>query len=223
MNPVSAVELVEQNLCPKNKLIMKYHLLGKLPLDSVEFFKREILKRKSSNIPYQWIQFDEYLNGEFLKIFTNCELKIQISADGLRPIQKAFYSDPGHGFRIHKDGLRCQSALNIAVSCNPDDWVRWYDEDYINDRYQSVTKTNVFKAKGSSRDVVIEEYETVPYVEELHNQIGDVYVLDVDSYHSFKCNGDEPRIVIQTKFDGFPKLEAIYNSLSKNSFSNLIK
>lgn len=201
---------------------MKYHLLGKLPANTVEFFLNEILKRKVPNNPYQWIQFDDFLNGEFLKIFTNTELKIQRSEDGSRPIQKAFYSDPGHGFRIHKDGLRCQSALNIAISCNSGDWVRWYDEEYINSRYTLNTRNNIFGQGKSSRDINERDYETIPYIEELHNEVGDVYVLDVDSYHSFKCNGNKPRIIVQTKFSGFPKLETIYKSLKENSFSNLI-
>jgi len=108
---------------------MKYNKLGKLPIETVNFFLEEILKRKQPNMDYQWIHFDEYLNDKFLQIFTNTELKIQYSENKNRPVQKAFYSEPGHGYRIHKDGFKCQSALNIAVSCNPGDWVRWYDDE----------------------------------------------------------------------------------------------
>lgn len=196
---------------------MKYLKLGKLPKETIDFFLVEIIKRKHPNMPYQWIHFDEYLNNEFLKLFTNTELKIQRS--NIRPIQKAFYSDPGHGYRIHKDGFKCQSALNIAVSCNADDWVRWYDEDYINNISTLEYSTKV----GKSRDTDIYQYENVPFIEELRNEIGDVYVLDVDTYHSFKCIGDKPRIIIQTKFENFPNFETIKQSLSNNSFSNLLK
>ena len=44
-------------------------------------------------------------------------------------VQKAFYSAPGSGFKIHRDGHCCNSALNIAISCNGSDWVRWYDDE----------------------------------------------------------------------------------------------
>ena len=197
---------------------MKYNKLGKLPIETVNFFLEEILKRKQPNIDYQWIQFDDYLHNEFLKIFTNTELKIQWSADKTRPTQKAFYSAPGHGFRIHKDGFKCQSALNISISCNPADWVRWYDEDYIN----SISTIEYSNKLGESRNTAIKEYENINFVEELHNEIGDVYVVDVDTYHSFKCLGSKPRIVIQTKFENFPNFETVKESLMKNSFLNLI-
>ena len=195
---------------------MKYLKLGKLPKETIDFFLVEILKRKQPNIPYQWIHFDEYLNNEFLKLFTNTELKIQRSET--RRVQKAFYSDPGHGYRIHKDGFNCRSALNIAISCNADDWVRWYDEDYIN----SISTLEYSIKLGKSRNTNIYDYENIPFIDELRNEIGDVYALDVETYHSFKCIGNKPRIIIQTKFDGFPNLSTIKESLIKNSFSNLI-
>ena len=195
---------------------MKYQRLGKLPKETIDFFLNEILKRKKPNISYQWIQFDEYLNNEFLKIFSNTELTIQYSERGR--VQKAFYSDPNHGYRIHKDGFNCKSALNIAISCNSDDWVRWYDEDYIN----SISTLEYSNKLGKSRNTNIYNYENVPFLEELHNEIGDVYALDVETYHGFKCIGDKPRIIIQTKFDGFPSFSEINESLSKKSFNNLI-
>jgi len=197
---------------------MKYKKLGKLPTETIDFFLVEILKRKKPNMPYQWIHFDKYLNYEFLKIFTNTELKIQWDENKNKPIQKAFYSDPGHGFRIHKDGFQCNSALNVTVSCNPGDWVRWYDEQYID----SISKIDYSDKFGKSRNTSILDYENIPCVEELHTEVGDVYVLDVNTYHSFKCIGDNPRIILQTKFEGFPVLDTIDKSLSKNSFSNLI-
>lgn len=200
---------------------MNYYKLGKLPNEIVSFFRDEILKRKKENIPYQWIHFDKYLNDEFFKIFINENLIVQKTFDNTRLVQKAFYSDPGHGFRIHKDGIRCKSALNIAISCNSGDWVRWYDENHINTIGSLVVKKD--KKYSTSRDIDIIDYENVAYIDELKTEVGDVYVLDVDKYHSFKCNGLSPRIVIQTKFDGWPDLETIYQTLKEKSFLNLIR
>ena len=110
--------------------------------------------------------------------------------------------------------------MNISISCNPDDWVRWYDEDHINSistvKYLNSNKT------GETRYTAIKEYENINFAEELHNEVGDVYIVDVDTYHSFKCLGNKPRIVIQTKFENFPNFETVKESLMKNSFSNLI-
>jgi hypothetical protein len=202
---------------------MKYYKLGKLPIDAVNFFYDELIKRKLPNTPYQWIQFDQSLHLEFLKIFTNTELRVQRSFDKVYPVQKAFYSEPGYGFRIHKDGIKCRSAVNIVISCNKTDWVRWYDEDYINGLAATEINTNIMKnSHGASRSVNVVNYEEVKFTEELHNEIGDVYAINVDTYHSFKCVGDNPRIIIQTKFENFPDIETITKSLIKNSFSNLV-
>ena len=194
-----------------------YKKLGKLPIDIIENFKNQLMKLKNSNVPYQWIQFNKNLNNYFNSIFINTELKIQYDSENDRYIQKAFYSDPGHGFRIHRDGLYCRSALNIAISCNDTDWVRWYDDNIIND-LNVETET----VESRSRNLKIYNYENIQYIEELHTEIGDVYVLDVDSYHSFKCNGPNPRIIIQTKFSGYPDFQTINKSLTQTSFNNLI-
>lgn len=199
---------------------MKYYKLGKLPIDTVNFFRDEIIKRKLPNTPYQWIQFDQSLHLEFLKIFTNTEFRVKRSVDRMYPVQKAFYSEPGYGFGIHKDGINCRSAVNIVISCNKTDWVRWYDEDYINSLAATEINTNIIY--GASRNVNIVNYEEVEFTEELHNEIGDVYALDINTYHSFKCIGTNPRIIIQTKFEKFPDVETITKSLIKNSFSNLL-
>jgi hypothetical protein len=198
-----------------------YKKLGKLPIEVVEFFKKELLNLKEPDKPYQWIQFDQNLNKYFLGIFFNTELKVQYDLIKNRYVQKAFYSEPGHGFRIHRDGVKCKSALNIAISCNETDWVRWYDNKMIENLSKPIEETNNPKF-GLSRNVDIDNYENVPYIDQLHNEIGDVYALDVDTFHSFKCLGPEPRIIIQTKFANFPTFQTIVDSLNRNSFSNLI-
>lgn len=198
---------------------MKYKKLGKLPPETIEFFKRELLARKTDG-NYQWIQFDEYLNDKFREIFSNTELRVQYDTTKNRLVQKAFYSEPGHGFRIHRDGSQCRSALNIAISCNDTDWVRWYDDSVIAGLADTVNVTNN-PGYGFSRNCDILEYEEVPYTHELHNEVGDVYALDVETFHSFKCNGTQPRIIIQTKFSGFPAFDTVAESLSRNSFKNI--
>lgn len=194
-----------------------YKKLGKLPNDIIDNFKNQLLKLKKTNNPYQWIQFNKNLNNYFNSMFINTELKIQYDSENDRYIQKAFYSEPNYGFRIHRDGIMCKSALNIAISCNDSDWVRWYDNEVIN-RLNVETKT----VESRSRNLEIYDYENIKYVEELHTEIGDVYVLDVDTFHSFKCNGLNPRIIIQTKFDKFPSYETLLKSLEQSSFNNLI-
>lgn len=205
------------------EISMKYRILGKLPLHTVDFFRKEILTRKSSNKPYQWIQFDEFLNNEFFKIFSNTELKVQYDPERRRYIQKAFYSDPGHGFGPHRDGHQCMSALNIAVSSNDSDFVRWYDSELINELSEITHTNNLDDGGGRSRNSNIVDYDDIPYTDEFRPEIGHVYALDVDAFHSFKCGGPEPRIVIQTKFSNFPDVETLAESLIRSSFHTIIK
>lgn len=206
---------------------MNYFKLGKLPNDTIEFFKEEIYKRRDPNRNYQWVEFDNSLNQAFMEIFENKDLDVMWDPYNNKWIQKAFFSAPGHGFKIHKDGTRCRSALNIAIQANDLDWTRFYDDDYIN----SISKTelnlnsgkNAGNTVGSSRNVDIEEYEDIEYVDELKTETGDVYLINVDKFHSFKCNGPNDRIIIQTKFKGFPDFNTIYETLKKKSFKNLIQ
>jgi len=79
------------------------------------------------------------------------------------------------------------------------------------------------RSRKRSRDVDIFDYEQVPFIEEQKNTVGDVYVVNTDVYHSFKCVGTVPRLVLQTKFEGYPDFETVRKSLLKRSFSNLIK
>jgi hypothetical protein len=204
-----------------------YKILGSVPPEFINFFLNKVNERKTDQ-SYQWIQFDDELLTYFLKYFENTELTVQRSFDHSHPIQKVFYSAPGHGFRIHKDGIRCKSALNIALSSNPSDWVRWYDDTHINDltttvEYNNLNGTLNNAPRGLSRDTQIYEYENVKYIDQFSPQIGQVYTIDVDTFHSFKCNGPLPRIILQTKFENFPSFEYITESLNNKSFSNIIK
>ena len=194
-----------------------YKKLGKLPQETIDFFREEIFKRKTDQ-SFQWIKFDEFLYSEYLKIFENTELEIQYFQN--RPVLKAFYSENGYGATVHKDGTQCQSALNIAISCNPTDIVRWYDDEIIDSvphNYKVTTKSQF----GQSRNTNIKDVTNIPYLDEIHTEIGDVYILDVNTYHSFQCVGNLPRIVIQAKFKGFPTLSQITPLLTKTSFKNL--
>jgi hypothetical protein len=193
-----------------------YYKIGKLSDTVVDNLRSEIEKLKT-NENYQWIKFNNNIQEIFSEIFSNNKLKIQTKNNG-ENVQKVFYSMPGHGFRIHKDGIRCRSALNIAISSNPSDWVRWYDEVYI----EKISRCNVTDSSrynfGLSRNIDIREYENIPFEDELRVETGDVYILDVDKYHSFKCNGPNARIIMQTKFENFPSLEDLNKQISIDNF-----
>lgn len=206
---------------------MNYWYLGKLQQPVIDFFLEEIYKRRDPTRWYQWVQFDDFLNNEFMKIFDNRELEVSYDPNSKSWIQKAFFSQPGHGFRIHKDGVRCKTALNIALQCNDSDWVRWYDDKHINSLSKSVTSMTSGKVSGGtvgeSRNVEIQEYENIEFIEERKTSTGDVYLVNTDVYHSFKCNGPKDRVIIQTKFKGYPNIQTVKEKLEKTSFNCFIR
>lgn len=194
-----------------------YYKIGKLPDTVVNDFKLEIEKLKTNN-NYQWIKFNNRMHKLFSEIFSNDILKIQTKDNG-ENVQKVFYSMPGHGFRIHKDGARCKSALNIAISSNTSDWVRWYDEELIKNISKCTLVNSERNNYGLSRNTDIHKYDIIPFEDELRVESGDIYILNVDKFHSFKCNGPNPRIIMQTKFENFPSLEELNNRISVNNFN----
>ena len=206
---------------------MFYKRLGKLPDDTILYLKQEVLKRrKKLDEVYQHIHFDYKLMEEFLEIFSNDELTIS-EAPAMRdlparPVMKVFYSPVMSGFGIHKDGIRDKSALNIALSSGIEDWVRWYDDESI----LKLMERNVLSAVGPggahSRDSHLPEYENIPYLEELRVETGDVYAVNTDIFHSFKCLGNSPRMILQVKFKENLPIEDLVDKLSKKSFVNLI-
>ena len=199
---------------------MHYKLLGKLPEHVISQLAEMILSRKKNIKGFQRIEFTDEIYNYLADLFVNTELKLQRTKDKSRWVQKAFYSDTGYVYPIHKDGLKCMSALNIAVASNQGDWVRWYADEEILPRSDL---TVVSQDIGSTRNSKIIDIESIPFVEEFYPTTGDVYALDVDSFHTWKCNGPGPRIIVQTKFEEFPNFDHIARSLSIASFKYLIK
>jgi hypothetical protein len=195
-----------------------YYKLGKISADVISALKKEVDQLKTAD-NYQWIAANDKISKIFFDIFSSNELKIQKKLSG-ELVQKVFYSDPGHGFKIHKDGVKCKSALNIAISSNSSDWVRWYDEAYIEKIVSCNVTDNSRNKFGLSRNIDINEYEDIPFQDELKVETGDVYILNVDRYHSFKCNGPNARIIMQTKFENFPTLEDLHKKISIDNFKN---
>jgi hypothetical protein len=193
-----------------------HKVLGRLPDRVIDHFRDLILSKKQNVVGFQRIEFDDKLTNYFLSIFINQELIIQTSADGKRKIQKAFYSDSGVNYPIHKDGSECRSALNIAIDCNDSDWVRWYDNDLIT---SMVGEPKVQAGpRGTSRNTSLIDNDNIEFLEQYIPNRGEVYIVDVNTFHTWRAYGTSPRIIIQTKFKGFPDFNTLVESLSKSSF-----
>ena len=206
----------------------KHHLLGTLPEKTVEQLKIMILNLKDPNNhdKFQRIEFNEQLIN-YLKTIIISDLEVQKNVDnmGTRWIQKAFFSSPDYVYPIHRDGLKCRSALNIIVDCNPDDWTRWYIDSAVDEQTKkmiTIEKSNGISSRETDlpRDII----ETLEYDDQFHGKPGDVYLINVDSFHTWYCSGPNDRIVIQTKFRGYPTfdnlIELFVDKFTDSNFIN---
>ena len=196
---------------------MIYYKLGKLNEVVVQEMLQAILLKSEPSKGYHWIEFDDNLNQMWNNIWKNKELKVQRWND--KWIQKAFYSPVGKGWKIHKDGINCKLALNISLQSNDSDWVRWYDEEFIN-QVANIDMSKGNQGKGHSRNIPIDEYHDLPFIEELKVEDGDVYLVNTDVFHSFYCGGPKDRVIVQTKFEGNPDWDTVLESVKKENFSH---
>ena len=202
---------------------MNYKLIGRLPIETVNFFKEEILKIKDETKKFQWIYLNYKLNFEFIKIFENGILEPIFDKNKNRFEQKAFYVPSEKGYMIHKDGVDDKVALNIALSCNENDWVRWHDDKLVYEQGDVPVTYSYKQGYGSSQNAVnIKDYENFPYTDQIRNRVGDVYIIKTDVFHSYKCSGPNDRLILQTKFKGNPTFETVCEQLTTKNFKNLI-
>jgi hypothetical protein len=195
-----------------------HKLLGTLSIEIIEQLKSMILKHHNDKTTkkFQRIEFDEEILN-YLNTIIITDMKVQKRIDG-KYVQKVFYSDSKFVYPIHKDGIKCRSALNIVLQCNDDDWTRWYDDDLILE--QSELQSLKFANGNSSREtsLPVDVIENMQFVEEFKSKVGDVYIIDVNTFHTWKCSGPNPRIIIQTKFDDFPTFTEL---CSRITFDNI--
>jgi hypothetical protein len=194
---------------------MNYHLLGRLPPEKLQTIKQIVLSKMK---PVAWqVIYDDALQIEFAKIFNNST--IEIDAGGKN--QKVFVAAPGHIYGIHKDGVDKKSALNIAIQCNETDWVRWHSDQAVEIAGGKLTVFNDQKYQ-MSREITVDNVEQVPYIEQVNTREGDVYLINTDVFHSFKCVGNSYRFILQTKFAGNPSFDELINRINQNNFADII-
>lgn len=199
---------------------MFYKQLGILPEYIVDDLESMIMDLHSKDeTGFQRIEFDQKIINKLKNLFKDVKLTIQKNHQGIL-VQKAFYSDSGITYPIHRDGFRCMSALNIAIRTNDNDWVRWYDSNLIDQLGQTNSQTN--SQGNSTRNTDIKNIESVNYLCEFRPQKGEIYLINVDRFHTWHCGGPDYRLVIQTKFEGFPDIETVYKSVNEDTFKSIL-
>lgn len=187
---------------------MNYKLLGSISPNILANIRLNIKSRRNLTKSFEAL-FPEHVEQFYRDIFP-AEFRQLIEHS------KVFVTSPGCSYPIHKDGYDKKCALNVAIDCDPADWVRWYNvEDILSAGGTEYLDQGKYHngAQFYSRNVRIDNFENVPYIEEAHNQVGDVYLVNTDVYHAFKNNGTTDRLIIQTKFKDNPSIEEVYNTV----------
>lgn len=184
---------------------MNYKFLGSISPSILDNIRLNVTSRRNLNKQFEVI-FPEHISQFYYTLFP---LEFQSIVEH----SKVFVTAPGYAYPIHKDGYDRKCALNVVIDCNPSDWVRWYTTDNIIAAGGIETLEHGYYHDGTeyhSRNVKIKNVESVQPIEEIHNQVGDVYLVNTDVYHTFKNNGNSDRLIIQTKFKDNLSIDEVY-------------
>lgn len=188
-----------------------YKNLGKFDKKTLVNLKSIATKIQHSDSPAVWQYFPE-IENYLLYLLGEQKLKIAKDDNNLSSI-KLFISEKNHGMGLHKDGLKNKTAMNICISSNQNDWIRWFDDD-IEACYEKEISSRFGGKILASRNLLCDDWRTLDkHIFQCCPEPGDLYLVNTDVYHSFYCAGPEKRIVVQIKFQGWPDIETVEEQL----------
>jgi hypothetical protein len=200
---------------------MNYKFLGKISLCFLEEVRQEVTGKALAR---DYIDRTTFLSEEVTNRFRNYLFPSNFDSEQFVVNQtKVFITPPGEQNNyIHKDGVNRKCALNIVVSCNPTDVVRWYSDEEIISR-GGITELNLPHEGYFSRQVrSITAYEHLPFIEEVTNQEpGNVYLVNTDVFHAYINRGTSWRFIIQNKFSKNPSIEQVYARIQEVGLNGL--
>ena len=198
-----------------NKYLMYFKIIGYLSLKQLNEIKFHLDITSHLYNKYPPWQYRIDLESKILAILGNQKLDLQKHHSGKNSI-KLFVTDPLKSSPIHKDGLLAQSCLNICIDSNPEDWIRWWNDQLDNIYSQEVIQNGERSSRNLQTGPVT---EIINWVCEFRPRPGCVYLLNVDKYHSYYCAGPNQRKVIQIKFAGRPSMTDLDNLLIRDQLN----
>ena len=172
LSPYLNSGLLDPNICIKKAEKKYYDSNGKIPINSVEGFIRQILGwREFINGDY-WDNMPQYKNLNFWSHKYKLNENWYEGITGIPPLDNAIKESKEFAYTHHINRLMIISNIMNLVGINPNEMYRWFMEMYI-DSYDWVMVPNVY-GMGSYADGGI--FSTKPYI------CGSSYMLRMSNY-----------------------------------------
>ena len=160
LSPYLNSGLLDPNLCIK-KAEKKYHdSKGKIPINSVEGFIRQIIGWREFIKGVYWDNMPQYKNLNFWSHKNKLNKNWYEGSTGIPPLDSAIKESKEFAYTHHINRLMIISNVMNLAGINPNEMYKWFMEMYI-DSYDWVMVPNVY-GMGSYADGGI--FSTKPYI-----------------------------------------------------------
>tara|TARA_X000000368_G_scaffold121726_2_gene95457 strand:+ start:910 stop:2406 length:1497 start_codon:yes stop_codon:yes gene_type:complete len=172
LSPYLNSGLLDPNICIKKAEKKYYDSNGKIPINSVEGFIRQILGWREFINGVYWDNMPQYKNLNFWSHKYKLNENWYEGITGIPPLDNAIKESKEFAYTHHINRLMIISNIMNLVGINPNEMYRWFMEMYI-DSYDWVMVPNVY-GMGSYADGGI--FSTKPYI------CGSSYMLRMSNY-----------------------------------------
>ena len=211
LSPYLNSGLLDPEICIKKAEKKYYDSKGKIPINSVEGFIRQILGWREFIKGVYWDNMPKYKNLNFWSHKNKLSKSWYEGTTGIPPLDNAIKESKEFAYTHHINRLMIISNVMNLAGINPNEMYKWFMEMYI-DSYDWVMVPNVY-GMGSYADGGI--FSTKPYI------CGSSYMLRMSNY----VKGDWCDVVdglywrfvdINSKFfESNPRLSIMTKSLQK--------
>ena len=172
LSPYLNAGLIDPKECIEKAENKYYESKGKIPINSVEGFIRQILGWREFIKGVYWENMPQYKNLNFWSHKLKLNSNWYKGTTGIPPLDDAIKESNDYGYTHHINRLMIISNMMNLTGVNPNEMYRWFMEMYI-DSYDWVMVPNVY-GMGSFADGGI--FATKPYI------CGSSYMLRMSNY-----------------------------------------
>ena len=172
LSPYLNSGLIDPKRCIEKAEQKYYESNGKIPINSVEGFIRQILGWREFIKGIYWENMPQYKNLNFWSHKLKLNSNWYEGTTGIPPLDDAIKESSDYGYTHHINRLMIIANLMNLTGINPNEMYRWFMEMYV-DSYDWVMVPNVY-GMGSFADGGI--FATKPYI------CGSSYMLRMSNY-----------------------------------------
>ncbi len=172
LSPYLNSGLLDPEICIKKAEEKYFKSKGKIPINSVEGFIRQVLGWREFIKGVYWENMPKYKNLNFWSHKSKLNNNWYEGTTGIPPLDDAIKESNDYAYTHHINRLMIIANLMNLTGINPNEMFRWFMEMYI-DSYDWVMVPNVY-GMGSYADGGI--FSTKPYI------CGSSYMLRMSNY-----------------------------------------